>query len=368
VKAIKVKAIRGEKGSMRYVSIDKIKVGSIIADDILNEGGSLLLKKESQFKEAYRKKLKELGITYVLIDDEISKGITPTRLLTPVQRQALEEDIKNEFETLINRMEVDYTSMRAITSVITEKIKSVEAFYEMVDLKLNDQDTYAHCISVAIMAGFACRRLYLNEEITEKVVMGALFHDIGKTIIPKDILNKPSQLTKEEFDIIKTHPELGYEMIKEYNEFPPLSKVIVLCHHEREDGSGYPLGKGAEVHLGVKIVAACDVFHALLSDRPYRQGLSIEEVIEIARKEKLNQEVVSAIEATLVKYPVGSIVELSNGEIGIVKENFYQDLERPEVRIIFSNGKYKMGHRVNLQEEKEIYIAKNLDYIPEVDE
>ena len=124
---------------------------------------------------------------------------------------------------------------------------------------------------------------------TRDIVVGSLLHDIGMIFIPKEILEKTTKLTEEERKTIQNHSEMGYCMIKDDNTISALAKLIVLCHHEREDGSGYPLGKGEDLHIGAKIVAACDVFVAITSERCYREGLSLNEAIILLRKEKLNE-------------------------------------------------------------------------------
>lgn len=346
---------------MRLIHVKNLKEGDIIGRDILNDTGSILLRRMSIFKEAYRERLLERQIEYVYIDDEISKGIEPTEVISLEVRQRIERDITNEFDKIKNRLNINYEVLSQVTSLLMQQLSSKEIFFEMNDLKTNHSDTYNHCIGVALMSTLVCRKMGIGQEMTEKIVLGALIHDIGKVIIPKDILDKPSALTNEEYELIKSHAFIGYDMIKDNVELSPITKIAVLCHHEREDGTGYPLGKGDDVHIGVKIVATCDVFHALLSDRSYRKGLPVNRAIMIAKGEKLDPRVRSIVESILAFYPIGCTVLLNTGELAVVETNYVEDLERPLVRVYNHPqvGQIK-PYKLDLRENKNIHVVDKL--------
>lgn len=343
---------------MRLVPTKQLKEGDIIARDIVSYEGGILLRHDTRFKEVFKTRLIERNISEVYIDDELSKGINPTDLLDSSVKQVIAHDIKAQFHKLQTTLEVDVETLSHIANFLIEELSQKEMILELEDLKTNDQYTYEHCISVAILTNLVCNKMQMNEEQKEQIVMGALIHDIGKMIIPKDILNKPGKLTDREYEIVKSHTEIGYRMIKDNPELSAITKLAVLCHHEREDGSGYPLGKGKELHIGTKIVAACDLFHALISDRCYRQGLPLNEVIVIAEQEAINPEIRTIIENSFAYYPVGCLVELNNGEIAIVEQNFSADLKRPIVRVINQSAGSKVNvYKINLQYEREYYIV-----------
>lgn len=343
---------------MRLVSTKQLKDGDIIAKDIISYQGGILLRHDTRFKEVFKSKLLERNISEVYIDDEISKGIEPKELLECSIKQTISQDIKSQFEKLQHSLELDVTALTQVTSFLIDELSQKEMILELEDLKANDNYTYEHCISVAILTNLVCNKLGMNPDLKEQIVMGALIHDIGKIIIPKDILNKPGALTDSEYEVVKGHPEMGYRMIKDNIEISAVTKLTVLCHHEREDGSGYPLGKGKDLHIGTKIVAACDLFHALISNRCYRQGLPINEVVAIAQKEPINAEIRSIIEQLFAYYPVGSMVKLNDGKIALVEKNFSADVRRPLVRIIENMHDFSGGHyKINLQEEREYSIV-----------
>lgn len=158
-------------------------------------------------------------------------------------------------------------------------------------LKCYDLLTYHHCIAVAILTILLCNRLNIEGSFKEKTVLGALLHDIGKVHISKAILSKPSALTKREYEIMRQHTWRGYQLLNEDITVDKVTKEIVLCHHEREDGTGYPFGyKSEDLEKPVKIVAVCDFYHALMADRCYRKGLPIQIVESMAQREALDEE------------------------------------------------------------------------------
>lgn len=345
---------------MRLVPTNKLKDGDIIARDIISYDGGFLLREDTRFREVFKQKLLERNIFEVYIDDEVSKGIAPVEIIAPQVRKKIIQDIEKEFEKLKLNLEVDIECLKEVSALLIQEINHKEMICELQDLQVNDEYTYEHCIAVAILTTIVCNKLGLNSYLKEHIVLGALIHDIGKIILPKNILNKPGSLTDEEYMLIKTHTEIGYRMIKDRTEFSAVTKLAVLCHHEREDGSGYPLRKGSDLHIGAKIVGACDLYHALISDRCYRQGLPINEVFTIAQTEPINPQIREIIEKSFAYYPVGSIVKLNTGQVAIVEKNFARDIKRPLVRVVDKNNK-QFGYRINLQDEPNIIIWERIE-------
>jgi PAS domain S-box-containing protein/putative nucleotidyltransferase with HDIG domain len=147
-------------------------------------------------------------------------------------------------------------------------------------VETRDQYTAGHQRRVAILARKIAREMNLPEEKIRAIYMGALIHDIGKISIPAEILSKPTKLNEVEYSIIKTHPQVGYDILKGI-EFPWPIADLVLKHHERMDGSGYPQGlSGEEIPVEVRILSVADVVEAMASHRPYRAALGIGEALE----------------------------------------------------------------------------------------
>ena len=347
---------------MRLVQIKNLKEGDIIARDVIGLEGGILLKHRTRFKEAYREKLIERNIFEVFIEDELSKGIEPSETLTNEIKRKINADIKEQFDKLRDDIAIDPKAIAETAKLMIEQLQEKEMVLELEELRVNDNYTYEHCIAVAILSNVVCNKLRLNQEMKEQIVMGALIHDIGKVVIPKDILNKPGQLTEEEYALIKTHAEVGYSMIKSNPQISAITKLAVLCHHEREDGSGYPLKKKEELHISAKIVAACDLFHALISDRCYRKGLPLNEVIAIAEKQAINPKIRDIIIHSLCYYPVGCTVVLNDGRLAIVEKNYAANIKRPLIRVIEkADEKYIFSYKVDLLTETKLEIVSRYE-------
>lgn len=348
---------------MRAIATKFVKEGDVIAKDIIGYDGGILLRSYTTFKEVYRARLLEKNIFEVYIEDELSKGIYVESILEPEIQTKICGDIKYQFKELEKNLRVDQETLEDTANLLIDQLANKETILELSDLKNNDNYTYEHCLSVAIMVNLVCNKLGMTMDMKQPIVMGALIHDIGKIIIPKNILNKKERLTDEEFEIIKSHAKLGYQMIKDNVGLNAITKLAILCHHEREDGSGYPLGKKEDLHIGAKIVAVCDVFHALISDRCYRQGLPISEAIAICNAQPLNKEIQTLVQELFSYYPVGSTVIMSDGRLGLIEKNFAADVRRPLVRIIEkqANGKYTATGSINLMNETDIFIVSKYD-------
>lgn len=350
---------------MRLVSVENLKGGEIIGRDILTSEGSILLRATSRFKPAYKKRLLERRIHDIYIDDEISKGIDPYEIMNPHVKNQLKNELNTQFKHVENLMSVNLQDIEPLTTIIIDELSHKNLILDMMDLKCNDSYTYSHCVNVAIITCALAKKIGFNHDDIKKIVTGALLHDIGKIMLPKDILNKPGQLTSDERHVIQTHCQIGYDIIKNDSTMSPISKVIILCHHEREDGKGYPLAKGEDLHMGAKIVAVADVFDALVSDRPYRNGFPVNHAMTFLKKEKLNSYVISVLESMIAFYPVGSAVKLSNHLIALVEQNFTNDLARPLVRVIYdlrTNG--VVNYKYDLRKELNVAIVDRVTDLP----
>ncbi len=150
-------------------------------------------------------------------------------------------------------------------------------------LEANDAYASSHARWITDMALLVGRELRLDRETLKRLELGALFHDIGKIGIPSEILQKPGPLTEEEFEIVKQHPELGEKILAPIDRLADVRPIVRACH-ERWDGLGYPDGRaGTEIPLEARIVLVCDAFHAMVTDRPYRDRLPAEEAVRRLR-------------------------------------------------------------------------------------
>jgi putative nucleotidyltransferase with HDIG domain len=207
-------------------------------------------------------------------------------------------------------------------------------------LKTADDYTYMHSVAVCALMIALARELDLDEELGHRLGVAGLLHDLGKASVPLEILNKPGKLTDEEFRIMKSHPEKGAGLLQENPGVDELALDVVLCHHEKTDGSGYPgRFKNGEISLYARMGAVCDVYDAITSNRPYKSGWdpaeSLRKMAEWANSH-FDPAVFQAFVKSLGIYPVGSLVRLSSGRIGVVVAQSPKSLLTPRIKVFFS--------------------------------
>ncbi len=186
---------------------------------------------------------------------------------------------------LLRRRSIEEMQQRAMIQKVLEQM--LHAFAKTIDKK--DEYTRGHSFRVAFYSEKLARKIGYSEVDARRVYHIALMHDIGKILIPIEILNKPERLTDEEYEIIKSHPAIGEEILNEITSFPELS-LGAGYHHECYDGSGYPHGaKGDEIPKIAQIIAVADTFDAMFSTRPYRKQMDLEDVLEEIKKNKGTQ-------------------------------------------------------------------------------
>ena len=228
-----------------------------------------------------------------------------------------------------------------LEAIIQELTANKNALVNMADIKTFDEYTYYHCVNVAALSILQGMSAGMNQRRLYKLGMGALLHDIGKVFITKEIINKPGALTDMEYEQMKQHSTLGSNYLRKQWEVPAESIVAVLTHHERFDGTGYPLRlpSSKQTQEG-KIIAISDVYDALTSQRPYRVALSPSEAIEHIMGNSgllFDPAIVSTFMKRIVPYPIGSAVVLSNGLRGVVVHNHSDGLMRPKVKVFHRN-------------------------------
>jgi len=352
---------------MRLVLIDELLGNEIAACDLLDINDRILLTKGSRIKLSYLNKLESIGIYQIYIEDEISEGIKSEGLLCEKTRREAKVTIEKELTKFAEKKEFDINVINKVTHIIINEILLNRVdLINLKDIRLKDSYLFSHSISVCTLAVYLCMKMGFDHAKTQSIGTGCILHDFGKLLIPKEILYKSTELSKEESIELRKHPLYGYEALKDEPTIMPITKVIIYMHHEKLNGSGYPNGLSADkIHDSAKICSICNKFDSLTSDLPYRKSFSTSYAVEYLTSTSglyFDSKFVTEFLKHIPIYPQGSIVLMSNGIISIVVKNNPEHLTRPIVRYLYNpKNKIKYKNReVDLMEELTLFIDSEI--------
>lgn len=353
---------------MRRVNIQDLKLGMVIARPIYSSDGRILLQTGISLDEEYIRRLKEMGITSIYIRDKFLDEVDDIPdVVSEKTRIAATKLIGDNFKQLEKQHKINTRAItNMVNNIIDELLSNSKILVHLSDIRAFDDYTFAHSVNVCILSIMTGITLGYNELKLKELGLGALLHDVGKIKIDKKILNKPGDLTKEEFNEVKNHTEYGFEILRKYDDIPLLSAHIAYQHHERWDGNGYPRGlAGRNIHEYARIVAVADVYDALLDYRPYRPSYTVTQAITIIKRMAgiyLDTSCVSSLIANIAVYPIGSIIELNSGEIGVVVDVNKETPTKPVVKILYNRNQKRISHpyEVDLSKFSTVVVAKSL--------
>lgn len=346
---------------MRLVTLAMITEDMVLAQPIYH-ADNLVLKEGVSNINRFTKRLNNLGINSIYVYDELSDGIEIPDVISDETRRACKKVLKKTLDDLIDDNRMDSLELSDMTTqVIEEIIKNKDVQLSLNDISAADEYTLAHSVSTTIYSLVIAKELNYNKSMLHKLATGALLHDVGKVALRKEVIFKPDKLTKDEYDYVKLHVDIGYEILKKSSCITELSRIIALTHHERIDGSGYPKGlKSNEIHEFAKIVAIADVYDALTSDRCYRSKMPAHKAAEYLLQNlegQFDAELVSIFIKQIALFPNGSLVKLSNNQFALVEKQNKEMPLRPVVRVIADSKKRKMRpFQLDLMEELSVTI------------
>ncbi|MEW6526274.1 MAG: HD-GYP domain-containing protein [Spirochaetota bacterium] len=298
--------------------------------------------------------------TAEIIDTLKAKGVRRI-YYTPVENNdatAFTEQAQDIWESLFEAVRTnarpDLEQTKDFVLSLHKYVKqNKDRFLYLMKIKDYDDYTFTHSVNVGILAMTMASKHGLEEKLVREIGLGAFLHDVGKLMIPKEILNKKEKLTSDEFEVIKKHPEYGYEYVAKHDHIPSNALDVILHHHENYNGKGYPKNlQDEEIPIGARITSICDVYDALITPRPYKRAYSSREAILSIMKEsrvKFNPILVSRFVRDMTPVlqkepliPVGTLVLLTTGEVAQVEELHSTGDLRPIVKILTNDKQQKI--------------------------
>ncbi len=332
--------------------ISELKEGMVTGADTYSTSGKLIIPKNTVITKSIITKLKNNDVIFVEITDEAEDTDALFQSFT-VDEEAVKskpeykkfarryaknvEDVTEHLNDIVHKnASLDTEAMLKSTLNIIKSTDSPLSIFTMLStMKDYDNSTFNHCINVSLICNIFAKWLGLKDDEVELVTTCGLFHDIGKLLIPEEILQKPGKLTDEEYTIIKTHSKLGYDLLKKKRADIHV-QYSALMHHEKCDGSGYPLGLiDNQIDWCAQIVTIADIYEAMTATRAYRGAISPFTVISNFEQNGLKKYNPKYL-LTFLEYVVNSYmnckVKLSNGEEGDIVYINKVSLSKPLIK------------------------------------
>lgn len=342
---------------MREVNREDLIPGMVVSEDIVNFGEQLVLPKGTILNDNMITKLENYSILRVRVEDNLlhkkdentNKGTYLESLVNSVEFQEYQSQFQeevNEFKIVLNdivekNIEPDCEKMFEQAMNLMAASPNVNLFEIIRNIQKYDDSTFAHSMNVALLSNVFAHWLNYNPEDIKLATIAGLMHDIGKLKIPGDIIKKPARLTDEELVVVKTHPIEGYMILQNYSINPHI-KNAALMHHEKCDGSGYPMGlKAEDIDKFAKLISIVDVYDAMTSARIYRGPMCPFDVIEIFEDEGFQsydtRYIITFLNKVANSY-LNQTVRLNTGEEGklvlINKDKFSRPLVMCDDRVV----------------------------------
>jgi len=372
----------------KNIKINELEIGMKIGRTIIdNQTGNVLIQKGCPLTtqniidiKKYFKNTKKIDIKTIKNERQIFKVGGKPKYLPSKSSQYIKATIKKETQqealNAVNNVMMDIRVgkninseeiKKAIGGILNDMLNSKDAVINLLDIKDYDDYTYTHCINVSTISLMIGRKLNLTKEQLFQLGEGALLHDLGKIKIPENVLNKPSKLSENEFEIMKKHPLYTYEILKDKKEVSEISKFIAMQHHEKFDGTGYPFGlKGEKINYFARIVALADVYDALTTARSYKKAMSPYKAMQIivsGSGKHFDPQLLKEMLKILSIYPPGSYVELNTGEKAIIKKINDKNVLGPVVEVLKMNNNKVIGqYEMNLAARKNVFIKGAISF------
>jgi|SRR5690625_583836 len=343
--------------------------GCILISDIIGQSGRPIMLKNTVLTDQYISILEKFLVTKIDVSKQLANGET----FTPLTVDKSDECVTNEklsfadhymhvvksFKQLFHRWEIqqplDMIVLRRLVIPLLKRLDKIGSkIYSLYKYVTKEEYFYHHSIAVGLLATYTSQIMGYKKGESLQIGLAGILSDCGMSKIPGHIRSKAGKLHEQEMVEVKRHPIYSYRMVEHAKTITQAVKVGVLQHHERMDGSGYPLGvSGENIHPYARIIAVCDVYHAMTCDRIHQESTPLFTVVDELREEqfsKLDPKVALTFVKQLSHYSIGTIVRLSNDQIGEIVFIHDDEPTRPMIKLK-ENDKI-----ISLQQDSTLYI------------
>ncbi len=350
----------------KFVSVKSLAPGMVIDQTIIDATGRVLIERKVSLDAFMIDELRNMHIggVYIREGDYIEEELNyeiPLTVQAKLEKERvpdrakleLSESVKKRVATGIKYLYSNPSApgfLDATNDVADELMRALDESdaltVDISALKISDEYTFKHSVDVASMSMIIAKNRGMSKKEVQQIGIAGLLHDLGKSRIPNEILNKPGQLTEEEFEIMKTHPTIGYNLIKHKSGLSKEIKLGVLQHHEKINGNGYPQQlKDHQICNFARILAVSDIYDALVTERPYKAAFSPRDAVEMimAMTGSLDLNMIHSFLNSVILYPVDTIVRLSTGEHAKVVKNSPGCPTRPTVITLKKGETYALA-------------------------
>lgn len=340
---------------MKIREVKTLKGGEILSESVLTEEKEVLISKGTVLKPEYLDLLLFLGVDTVSIEDPYTEFEKPHGF---IKRELFEQYVSRIKRILENHIYNGKEELQIIQTLAKDIVADMQRAEEklVIDFQERSGSLYEHTIIVTLLSLAIAKKLKLSEDMIETIAIGSLLHDLGLRYITVPYVNYDSEkCTASEIFEFKKHPVLAYSVLEKEEWLNETAKKMILCHHERRDGSGFPLHQKSR-EIECNILQVCDVFDCMISGMECKRSnvqTALEYITEAAGI-LYDKKVVKAIVKIIARYPVGTKVKLNTGSNGIVVSQT-EDANHPIVAVLNEDGTLSSTY-YNLKKDKKVFI------------
>lgn len=348
---------------MHLFSVSSLRPNMVLATNVFDDLGCILLGKGTILTEHYIRRLAECGVASVFIQDDNS-FVDIEELIAEDTRSEAVRVIRETFSRVRAGRAIENDKIkRAVNNIMEEILANREILIHLAEIRSVKDHTFNHSVSVSVLSLICGLSMGYTQFRLRELGIAGLLHDIGKSLVPPKLITETGLFGEKDMAEMRNHTTLGYNVLIKSPGLSPIPAMVAWQHHERHNGSGYPRGiRGSEIVHEARIISIADVYDALSTDRPYRARMlphQIVELIEANRGTEFDPDIATEFILNLAPFPIGSTVTLNNGVKGTVIEVTKSLPTRPKVKILFDENGCRLSNDVeaDLMRELTLFIV-----------